>query len=232
MENPHQGHRARVRKRFFEEGIEHFSPHEVLEYLLFFSIPSGDTNVIAHRLMEHFGSLTAVLEAPYEALLKVEGVGPRSAQLLCSVPGVARAYLEDTRREGVVLDTVGKMKEFLQPRFLGAKEEQFFLVCLDSRRRVLDCRRLSKGAVDRVNLDMRGILETVLRTGATGIILAHNHPAQFAVPSGDDIAVTRTVAAVLRTVSVKVIDHLVFSRDDSLSMRETGYFAAAETPDR
>jgi len=229
MDNPHTGHRERVRRRFFEEGLEHFAPHEVLEYLLFFSIPARDTNAIAHRLIEHFGSLTAVLEAPYEALLAVEGVGPKSAQLLCSIPGAARAYFEDTRRKGTVLDMPGKMEEFLRPRFLGAREEQFYLVCLDSRRRVLDCRRLNKGTIDKVHVDMRAILEIVLRTGATGIILAHNHPAQFAVPSSDDLAVTRYISSVLKTVSVKVIDHFVFSRDECVSMRETGYFVAVES---
>ena len=228
MGNPHEGHRERVRRRFFEEGLEHFAPHEVLEYLLFFTIAQGDTNVIAHRLMEHFGSLTAVLEASYDALLEVEGIGPKSALLLCSVPSLSRVYLEDTLRRGAVLDTPKKMEDFLRPRFLGAREEQFYLICLDSRRCVLDCRRLNKGAIDRVHVDMRSILEIVLRTGATAIILAHNHPAQFAVPSSDDLAVTRYIASVLNAVSVKVLDHFVFSRDECVSMRETGYFVAIE----
>ena len=75
MANPHDGHRARVRERFFAEGLDHFAPHEVLEYLLFFTIPNGDTNAIAHELIDHFGSLSAVLEASYEELCAVRGVG-------------------------------------------------------------------------------------------------------------------------------------------------------------
>jgi len=228
MENPHKGHRERVRERFFAEGLEHFAPHEVLEYLLFLTIPNGDTNPIAHRLIDRFGSLTGVFEASYADLCAVEGVGPRSAQLICSIPGLTRAYYADTQRKGTVLDTAAKMREFLAPYFIGAKEERFYIVCLDSKRRVLYCQRLNEGTIDKVHVDLRALMEIVLRVGATGILLAHNHPAQFAVPSNDDIVVTRYISSVLRAVSVKVIDHWIFSRDDCISLRESGYFVSIE----
>lgn len=224
MEHLHSGHRQRVKERFFAEGLEHFAPHEVLEFLLFSTVPRGDTNATAHRLLEHFGSLTNVFEAKYEDLLAIEGVGPKSALLLCSIPGLSRAYLTDTQKKGIVLDTTEKAIEFLSPRFLGAREEQFYVVCLDDKRRVLHCECLNNGAVNRVNVDMRRLMDLVLRVSATAVILAHNHPAQLAVPSNEDIFVTQNMIDLLKAVSVRVIDHLIFSRDDCVSMRDSGYF--------
>ena len=75
MENIHQGHREKMRQRFLKSGLESFADHEALELLLYYAIPRRDTNPIAHRLMERYGSLTAVLSAPAEDLKKVEGIG-------------------------------------------------------------------------------------------------------------------------------------------------------------
>jgi len=230
MASPHDGHRQRMRNRFSAGGFESFSPHEVLEYLLYFTIPYGDTNETAHRLIAHFGSLSGVLEAGFEELCAVQGVGPKSARLLSCIPELTRAYCADLQSKGTVLDTPQRMREYLAPLFLGVKEEQFYAVCLDGKRRVLHCSRLNEGTIDRVHVDMRAMMELVLRVGATGLILAHNHPVQFAVPSNDDVVVTRYIASVLRSVSVKLVDHWIFSRDDCISMRKSGYFAQIDSP--
>ena len=165
-----------------------------------------------------------MFEASYEELLRVDGIGPKSALLLCSIPALSRVYLTDTQKKGMILDSAEKMIDFLSPRFLGMREEHFYLVCLDDKRRVLHCQCLGEGAIDRVNVDMRRVVDLVMRVSATAVILAHNHPAQFAVPSNEDIFVTKHIATVLKAISVRVLDHFVFSRDDCVSMRESGYF--------
>lgn len=228
MEQLHIGHRERVRERFLSEGMDNFAPHEVLEFLLFNTIPRGDTNPVAHRLLKHFGSLGAVFDAKYEDLLKVEGVGPKSALLISSVKGLSKAYLSDHNRKRAVLRSTEDMVSFLKPRFLGVNSEQFYIVCLDDKRSVLQCQLLKEGMVDRVKVDMRQVLEVILRTPTTAVILAHNHPAQFALPSSDDVAVTKHITAILKTVSVRVLDHLVFSKSDCVSMRDSGYFVGID----
>ena len=82
----HDGHREKVRARFLAAGLDAFADHEALELLLYYAIPRRDTNPIAHALMERYGSLSAVLEAPVEDLRKVEGVGESAAVLLPPVP--------------------------------------------------------------------------------------------------------------------------------------------------
>jgi DNA repair protein RadC len=224
MEHCHGGHRERVRDRFFAEGMEHFAPHEVLEFLLYTTIAREDTNPIAHRLIDHFGSLAGVFEARYEDLLKVEGVGPKSALLLCMVPDLARAYLIDSEKERAYLNTVPQMVRYLKPRFLGAAHEKFYVVCLDDKHSAIACQCLNEGLIDRVNVDLRKILEMVLRTSATNIILAHNHPSQIALPSPEDVEVTKNIANMLKPIGVRVLDHLVFSKEDCVSMHDSGAF--------
>ena len=79
----HTGHRERLKKRLArEQTLEGFEPHEILEMLLYYSIPQGDTNPLAHRLIDHFGSLPAVLQASPEELMQIDGVGAHTASLL------------------------------------------------------------------------------------------------------------------------------------------------------
>ena len=89
----HDGHRERLRERFLREGLDSFEDHNILELLLFYVIPRKDTNELAHLLLDRFGSLSAVLEAPYEELKTVPGIGELSASLLCLIPEISRKYL-------------------------------------------------------------------------------------------------------------------------------------------
>src|SRR5699024_10672430 len=88
--NVHRQHRERVKSRFLAEGMDHMPPHNALELLLFYAIPQGDVNGLAHRLIERFGSYSAVIDAPYEQLLEVDGIGPHAATLLKLLPASAR----------------------------------------------------------------------------------------------------------------------------------------------
>ena len=91
----HEGHRKRLRENFLKNGLDNFQSHNVLEMLLFYTIPRSDTNETAHRLIDRFGSLSAVLEAPVEELMKVKGVGERTATFLHLIPEITRVYLKD-----------------------------------------------------------------------------------------------------------------------------------------
>lgn len=88
----HEEHRARMQERVARDGLTSLAAHEVLEYLLYFSIPRRDTNPLAHRLIQHFGGFCQVLDASEEELMQVQGIGPASARLLHSFRDVARFY--------------------------------------------------------------------------------------------------------------------------------------------
>lgn len=219
----HDGHRARMRERFLQEGLEHFTDIQVLELLLFYCISRRDTNPIAHALLEHFGSLSQVLEAPVEELSAVAGIGENAAVFLHLVTQVGRVYLTDRVSKMKVLPTLESCAQYMQPLFFGQKVEMVYLLCLDAKCKVLSCRKIAEGNVNVTGLSVRKIVETALSANASSVVLAHNHPGGFAIPSAEDVQTTRRVAAALRAVDVHFIDHIVVADDDYVSMIQSGY---------
>lgn len=219
----HDGHRARLKERFRQEGLDNFSDVQVLELLLFYAIPRQDTNPIAHALLDHFGTLSQVLEAPAEELEKVPGIGANAATLLNLATALGRYYLVNRSSQNVILNTIEKCGEYLMPFFFGRRNETVFLLCLDAKCKVLCCKEVGEGSVNSANVPIRRIVETALGANATTVILAHNHPSGLALPSGDDVQTTRKVAAALSTVEVNLADHIVVADDDYVSMVQSGY---------
>lgn len=219
----HNGHRQRLRERFLKEGLDNFSDVQVLELLLFYCLPRQDTNPIAHALLDHFGSLFQVLEAPVEELKKVAGIGDNAATFLSLIPQVGRYYLVNRSQQNEILTTVEKCGEYLIPYFHGRRNETVFLLCLDAKCKVLCCKEVGEGSVNSAGVPIRRIVETALGVNATTVILAHNHPSGLALPSGEDVQTTRRVAAALSTVEIGLADHIVVADDDFVSLVQSGY---------
>ena len=218
----HDGHRQRLKQRFLEEGLESFTDIQVLELLLFFSVPRQDTNPIAHALLDHFGSLYQVLEAPVEELRKVKGVGEQSALLLSLMNDVARYYQVDRTMREKILPTVQACGEYLVPFFFGATQEEVYLLGLDAKCKVLGCVKLSTGSVNSAGLSIRKVVECALNMKASSVVLAHNHTSGIAVPSQEDIRTTKSISHALDLVGVYLADHVVVADEDYVSMAESG----------
>ena len=220
----HEGHRQRMKERFRQEGLDHFSEIQVLEFLLFYCIPQGDTNLLAHRLLEHFGSLPQVLEAPAAELQKVSGVGPHTAVFLNLITEVGRYYLVNRAGPNVILHTTEKCGQYLVPRFYGRRNETVFLLCLDAKCKMLCCKEVGEGSVNSASISVRRIVEIALTANATTVVLAHNHPSGLAIPSAEDVHTTERIAAALNAVEITLADHIVVADDDFVSMVQSGYY--------
>ena len=220
----HDGHRQRLKERFLKEGLDHFSDVQVLELLLFYAIPRQDTNPVAHNLIEHFGSLSQVLDAPVEELEKVPGIGRNAAILLSLATSLGRYYQVDRAMNIRFLPTVESCGEYLVPFFYGRRNETVFLLCLDAKCKVLCCKEIGEGSVNSAVVPIRRIVETALGANATTVVLAHNHPSGLAVPSGEDVQTTRRVAAALNAVEISLADHIVVADDDFVSIAQSGYY--------
>lgn len=217
----HEGHRARMRRRFLDVGLAGFDDHSILELLLFYAQPRKNTNETAHLLMQSFGSLDAVFEAKPEALMKVPGVGESAAVLIRLVPEAARRYLM-AKEEGGVLVTAEDAGKFLIPRFTGARSECVYLVCLDAKLKVIDCRCLADGGATATAFNVRAIAEIALTRNASGVILAHNHTSGIALPSREDKQATLRLRDALTPLGITLVDHLVIAGDEFVSMAESG----------
>lgn len=225
----HDGHRERLKERFRSEGLDGFTEVQVLELLLFYSVPRKDTNEIAHALLEKFGTLAQVMDANPADLEKVPGMGSSSALFLKLLSAAGRRYQISRTESATILRTLEQCGAYLQPRFFGRKHEAVFLLCLDAKCKVLACKQVGEGSVNSAGVPIRRIVETALSANATMVVLAHNHPSGLALPSADDIQTTKRLAVALDTVEITLIDHLVFSDDDYVSMAHSGYFKQGES---
>ena len=217
----HDGHRKRLTARFLRQGLEGFAPHEVLELLLFYSIPRQDTNELAHRLIERFGSLSGVLEAPYERLLEVKGVGENTAALLKLMPELTRVYYA-SRQEGAYVRSNQDAQALLMPRFLGRNEEMVFALLLDAKGKCLALEAIHQGSVNASEVSVRKIAALAISANAAGVILAHNHPGGVSTPSREAVLTTQHIQSTLAAMEIQLVDHLVFADRDFTSMRQSG----------
>lgn len=218
----HDGHRLRLKQRFQKEGLDHFSDHQVLELLLFYAIPRGDVNGIAHDLITTFGSLNQVLDASVEDLKKVKGVGDHAATLLALVTHLCRYYQVDSAQRSSLLTSLDACAAYLIPRFFGRSKETVFILCLDAKCKVLCCKEVGEGSVNAASISIREVVQIALSCNATSVVLAHNHPSGVALPSQEDIATTQRLYAALNAVEVHLVDHIVVADGDYVSLLQSG----------
>jgi DNA repair protein RadC len=217
----HDGHRQRKKQRFLQHGLDSFADHEVLELLLFYAIPRRDTNETAHRLLEHFGTLKAVLMASVEELQKVEGVGESAAAFLHLLQAVGYRALR-TAGDDTILNSVDSAGAYFQKLLRGERREVLYQVCLDAKGKVLSHKRLSSGTVSMAPVNVREVVENALYTDASGVLLAHNHPSGIALPSEDDRQITMQIRQALGTMGIELVDHIIVADNDFVSMDASG----------
>ena len=224
----HAGHRKRLKERFRQEGLDSFDELHVLELLLFYCIPQKDTNLLAHELLDRFGSLPQVLEATAEELEKVPGVGEHVSTLLTLITDISRYYMVSRSARFDVLLTNEQCGDYLLPYFVGRRDETVFMLCLDAKCKVLCCKEVGRGSVNSAGVPVRRVVETALGVNATTVILAHNHPSGLAIPSSEDIITTRRIAIALDAVGIVLADHIVGADDDVVSMVDSAYYRPEE----
>jgi DNA repair protein RadC len=224
QQNLNLGHRKRVRERFFQEGINSFSDHQILEMMLFYSIQVKDTNKIAHKLLNQFGSLTGIFEANPKELEKVDGIGETSSFLLTMIPQIARRYYKDLSKKSLrksILDSICAA-EYAKSLFLGHTNEVFYLICLNAQLKVTHSALVFEGSINESVVYPRIVVETALRHQAASVILAHNHPGGSTRPSQADINVTQNLKRALEPISIKVNDHLIVAGNEIFSFAQNG----------
>ncbi|MBR3964484.1 MAG: RadC family protein [Clostridia bacterium] len=207
----HSGHRQRMKDRYLTGGLDSFSPHEVIELMLYYAIPQRDVNDLSHRLIERFGSFAGVLEADYDDLLEVDGMGPNSALMFCLYRDVIRRYSIDKAEVPFVYDTIEKVGQYLVNFYVGVTVEKAYAMLFDNKMKLIDTVQLGDGSVNTVRLSMRTLAEKALKRSASSIILAHNHPNGTCYPSADDISLTHQLADFCEVLGLNLIDHVVVS---------------------
>lgn len=219
-ENVHKNHRSRVRKKFLLNGLDSFETHEALEFLLFYCVPYKNTSELAHRLLDSFGSLSAVFDAPYDALVDF-GLTETQASMLKLIPEISRLYIDDKHNNLDKVFDYNKAGEKILRKYIGREIEQVLLMLLDAKGKEVFCGIVSKGSINEANLPIRKIVDYALRFNAKSAIIAHNHPSGVALPSKDDIDTTANVKSALELIGVKLLDHFIVADNDCVSLAQS-----------
>ena len=226
MTKIHDGHRDRMRARFLQEGADGLATHEVLEMLLYGTIPRGDTNEIAHHLLDEFGSISNLIEAdPYE-ISKTAGVGMKSAVFLSLLHELVRRYEKEKIEQKPALPSITRSAQYCKMLLAFRPTERFYAICLDSRRQILHTAKISEGSINDVYISPRLIAEKALRYKATGVLLCHNHPNGSVKPSSEDIFITGHLKKMLQPLGVDVIDHIIIGGNQYFSFCENDMLKA------
>lgn len=210
-ENLHEDHRKRMRKRISAEGIDARYAHEILEVLLYSAIPRVDTNPIAHRLLNRFGTLGGVLSASVQELCTVEGVGEKTAEFLKLINTTRHFCAVEEQPTAERYDTVHKIGRFLIPLFEGLSQERMYLLMFDNMMSMIACEIIQEGRVDSVTPEYRKIGDQLAYYGASVFVLAHNHPGGIAIPSSADISYTENAEHYFRMMDYQLAEHFVVS---------------------
>ena len=219
--NNHVGHRQRMREKYLENGIESFKEHEALELFLFYGVPYKNTNPLAHNLLDDFGSLSAIFDAP-PSLLREYGLSDNLIAHIKLMPDMARLYMIDKANNPDKIVDMGNMCRFFQPLFFGMTEEVMRLLLLDKKGKVLYSGIISRGSINSTDVSIRKICELALYYNAKYAAIAHNHPSGLARPSDYDIDCTNKVFIALQLIGVRLLDHIIVADDDSVSMSISG----------
>lgn len=222
-DKPHyHDHRGRLRKRFEEAGKGALADYELLELLLFRSIPRRDTKPLAKALITRFGNLAAVLGAPAHLIAEVEGAGPSVAQDLKVVQAVIERAAKAEIAQRAVIGSWSQLVSYCRTAMAHAPREQFRVLFLDVKNQLIADEVLNEGTIDHAPVYPREVARRALELSAGAVVLVHNHPSGDPKPSAADIAVTREIVAAANAVGVKVHDHLVIGRNGAASFKSLG----------
>ena len=217
-----EGHRARMRHRLLTTGPDSVADHELLEMVLFLALPRRDTKPIARALLDRFGSFAGAVSAPPQALRAVEGLGEAGVAALKTIQAAGIRLVRADIVDRPVLNNWDRLMEYLTAILSREKVEQFRVLFLDNKNRLVADEAQSRGTVNHTPVYPREVVRRALELHATAIILVHNHPSGDPAPSAEDIAMTKQVREAAAALSITVHDHVIIGNGRWLSFRAQG----------
>jgi len=211
-----------MRQRLLTAGPEAVADHELLEMVLFLALPRRDTKPIARALLARFSSFSGAISAPLRDLAAVEGMGEAAAAALKTVQAAAIRLARAEVLDSPVLANWDALMGYLNAVMARERVEQFRVLYLDTRNRLIADEAQAKGTVNHTPVYPREVVRRALELHAASIILAHNHPSGDPAPSREDISVTRQIVEAASALSITVHDHVIVGNGIWLSFRREG----------
>ena len=217
---PHYwGHRDRLRKRFREGQPESLPDYELMELILFRAIPRRDVKPLAKKILARFGSFAEAVSAPAQRLVEIEGVTGAVVTEIKIVQAAALRAAQSAVKKRPVFTSMKLVTDYLRSAMAFESREQFRILFLDRRNRLIADEVQAKGTVDHAPVYVREVVKRALELSATALILAHNHPSGDPAPSRADIDMTRQIAQAAAQLGIAIHDHVILGRDGHLSFK-------------
>lgn len=217
------GHRQRLRDRFLKHGPDHMPDYELLEMMLFMAQPRGDTKPLAKTLLAQFGTFADVISAPADKLAAVPGMGDAGIAALKTAQAAAQRLLKGGVADQPVISAWDQLMDYCTAAMARDPVEQFRLLFLDRRNRLIADEVQQRGTVDHTPVYPREVVRRALELHASAVIMVHNHPSGDPRPSRADLEITRKVQEALDAVSIRLHDHVIVSRGGYLSFKSKGH---------
>lgn len=220
----------RPRERLVASGAEALTDADLIAIVLRTGLQGRSAVTIAQDLLTTFGSLQGLAAASVDELKRMRGIGPDKAVALKAAFTLAQRMVREVQRESPALDSPERVADLLREEARAVAVEQFHVILLNTRRRLIRLERLSQGTLDTILIHAREVFRPAIAANASAIVLAHNHPSGDPTPSEADIRVTRDLVRAGQLLKIEVLDHVILGRAtdarprDFVSLRELGYF--------
>ena len=224
--HPHGGHRQRMREELKNLGAATFYDHKLLEMFLFPFIPRKDTNEIAHRLLDAFGSLKNVIYADWKELHKIKGMTEIAALSISLLPEIINRVNYQYELAAERIDNYLQAKKIACATLSHKSKEEVMIVCLDSSGKIVRKRIISQGGLKEAYVNTRSIAEEAFRFSADKILVAHNHPSGQLTPSQNDLKFTQNLALALAYLDILLIDHIIVAGSEAYSFKKAGIISS------
>ena len=225
-----EGHRKRLRERYLQGGISAVSEIEIIELLLYNAVPRKDTREIAEKLINKFGSIYNIIEAPQEEVESVESIGRSIAAFLHCLKDFIFFYNLGNVHPGRYFSMITDIGDYIVQKYGNVESEVFIQLCMDSECHILSEALISVGSQFEVSVSASAVVEHACRAQSNHIILAHNHPSGLAIPSQADIETTRQLCKGLNDLGIYIMDHIIFEKDDYVSLKASNMKKTAAVP--
>jgi DNA repair protein RadC len=212
----------RPRERLLADGPQALSDAELLAVCLRTGTSGRSAIDLGRAALARFGGLSGLFAAPASALTEIDGLGPAKSAQLQAVLEIARRVLHEDVRRDTVLNSPGKVREYLKLRLASLEREVFIALFLDAQNRLIAADELFAGTLTQTSVYPREVVKQALRRNASAVIFAHNHPSGVAEPSRSDELLTSSLKQALGLVDVRVLDHLIVAGSATVSFAERG----------
>ena len=214
------GHRERLRQRFLSGGIERFSDEDIIEFLLTLGTPRADTRISARETLKIFGSISNVISAPIQELLKIKGIGEKNALYLKFVHDVASRYLKDRIINDTFFNSSKNVFEYLFHSMRDLQREVFRVLYLNQKNALMKDEDLFAGDLTSSAVYPREVIKNAIKNNAASLIIVHNHPSGDPTPSVQDCSLTKNIVWASRLIGIRLLDHIIIGNNTYYSFTD------------